>query len=227
MDGTFSFYEGPSRQNVRTPLIAGPYSRPFLIDPAEYTAALGVRFKPGAGRMFYPFPMDDLHNVDIPLNDLFPGEGEKLLEDLCAARVPAAQFRVIERYLIRRIGSRCARTHPAVQYALQEFIHNPGMKTIFDVRSKTGLSHTRFIQLFREAVGLTPKLFSRIQRFQAVLRQIEQETPLDWADVALERGYVDQAHLIHDFRAFAGMTPLDYVEQQASTRMLVSVDARG
>jgi len=60
-------------------------------------------------------------------------------------------------------------------------------------------------------VGLTPKLFSRIRRFQKVLAGVEDASEVDWARVALSCGYFDQAHFIHDFRAFAGVNPSTYL----------------
>jgi len=74
----------------------------------------------------------------------------------------------------------------------------------------TGLSHTRFIQLFRENVGLTPKLFYRVRRFRTLPDRIGKGMPVNWAELAVDCGYFDQAHLIRDFRAFAGITPLEY-----------------
>jgi AraC-like DNA-binding protein len=79
-----------------------------------------------------------------------------------------------------------------------------------EIQRDSGLSHTRFIQLFREHVGLTPKLFCRVRRFRMALDRIQNGMPVNWAALATDCGYYDQAHLIHDFRAFAGLTPAQY-----------------
>ena len=76
---------------------------------------------------------------------------------------------------------------------------------------RIGLSPRRFIQVFREEVGLTPKLFCRIRRFQEVLGLIGRGQHVEWAEVALACGYFDQAHFIHDFRAFSGLNPKAYL----------------
>jgi len=67
--------------------------------------------------------------------------------------------------------------------------------------------------LFKRRVGLTPKRFCRIRRFQRALANIRSPEAIDWADVACAGGYFDQAHLINDFAAFSGMNPLSYVER--------------
>ena len=86
-----------------------------------------------------------------------------------------------------------------------------------------GISHRRFIEVFHRAVGLTPKRFCRIRRFPRVLREAHQAPVIRWTDVAAMCGYTDQAHLIHDFRAFSGLTPAEYTARrtrhQNHTRM--------
>jgi AraC-like DNA-binding protein len=80
-----------------------------------------------------------------------------------------------------------------------------------EVSERIGLSQRRFIQLFREEVGLTPKLFCRVRRFQEVIRLLGSGRRPGWAEVALRCGYSDQAHLVHDFREFSGTTPTSYL----------------
>ncbi len=80
------------------------------------------------------------------------------------------------------------------------------------------LSPKRFIQVFSEEVGLTPKLFCRVRRFQEVLRLIEKGQHIEWAEIALTCGYFDQAHCIHDFRAFSGLNPTTYLTHRGEHR---------
>ncbi len=100
-------------------------------------------------------------------------------------------------------------------FALSHFQAVPHTGAIAEITEQIGLSQTRFVQVFREEVGLTPKLFCRIQRFQQALRHVESHPlmgcPVDWVKVALDCGYYDQAHFIHDFRAFSGINPSAYL----------------
>lgn len=75
-----------------------------------------------------------------------------------------------------------------------------------DVVAETGYSHRHFIDLFRSSVGLAPKLFCRVRRFRRAVARLSAGPGSD-TEVALEAGYSDQAHLIRDFREFAGITP--------------------
>jgi AraC-like DNA-binding protein len=195
--------------SVRVPMLAGPYSRPFYVDPSQSNGVIGILFRPGAARMFFPIAPHELHNIDIALSDFCPGEAERLLNDVCSATGERAQFMVIEQYLNRKLAE-AAPMHPAVRYAVAQLSAEGGVRGVRKVQMDSGLSHTRFIHLFREHVGLTPKLFCRVRRFRAMLDQIKKGMPVSWAELAADCGYFDQAHLIRDFRAFAGTTPLEY-----------------
>jgi AraC-like DNA-binding protein len=81
------------------------------------------------------------------------------------------------------------------------------MASIVEVARDTGLSRRRFATLFRQQVGLTPKLYCRLQRFHQVVRRIASGASIDWAQVSLEGGYYDQAHMAHEFREFSGVSP--------------------
>ncbi|UWZ82472.1 AraC family transcriptional regulator [Occallatibacter riparius] len=195
--------------SVRVPLLAGPWSRSFQIDPSQSSPAIGVVFRPGAARMFFPVAAHELHNIDITLCDLDRGDANRLLNDVCSAVGIDAEFRALERYLHMKLAE-ARPLHPAIRYAVDQLSREGVSASIQRIQTDTGLSHTRFIHLFREHVGLTPKLFGRVRRFRALLQRIEKGVPVNWAELAADCGYFDQAHLIHDFRAFAAITPRDY-----------------
>jgi AraC-like DNA-binding protein len=140
-----------------------------------------------------------------------------LREQLQTIDTPGGRFQILEQFLLARLA-RSRTIHPVVTFALKAFEDGPSPPTISSVTGQIGLSQTRFIQLFREAVGLTPKQFCRILRFQHVLCSVEKSTPHTWTDLALTCGYYDQAHFIHDFQAFSGLTPGAYLAQRSHHR---------
>src|SRR5262249_52460939 len=102
--------------------------------------------------------------------------------------------------------------HPAVALALNAFHGTPEIGRVAEVTGRIALSPRRFIEVFTKEVGLTPKLFCRVRRFQQVLKVISGDgLDVDWADVALSCGYFDQAHFNHDFRGFSGICPSTYM----------------
>jgi AraC-like DNA-binding protein len=200
----FSTYRGP--------ILYGSHSEPVIIDTACQNAILGIHFKPGGLFPFFNVPAAALHNAHLPLSDLWGSAAYDLQERLLAARAHEERFSTLEAFLLQQTA--CFTRHPAVAYALRQFRGAPQAGRISAVTNQLGLSPKRFIQLFRQEVGLTPKLYSRLQRFNHVLHQIEKSEDFDWADMALASGYFDQAHFSHDFREFSGMTPVDYLLQR-------------
>jgi transcriptional regulator GlxA family with amidase domain len=92
------------------------------------------------------------------------------------------------------------------------------------VARDAGLSRRRFAQLFREQVGLTPKLYCRLRRFQQVVRRIASGTPVDWAEVALEGGFCDQSHMGNEFRGFSGLSPGAFLAGERPFQNHVALD---
>jgi AraC-like DNA-binding protein len=166
---------------------------------------LGIRFAPGGTLPFLPVPPGELTDRIIPLDELARAWAEELCASLEAVRTWQEKFSVVEAVLIRRL---CAASLPRVslQPGLARLVRSGGRLSVEQLAADLGLSHRQLQRRFLQEVGLGPKLLGRILRFQQVFRAVEQPGT-DWASVALECGYYDQAHLIRDFRQFAGQTP--------------------
>jgi AraC-like DNA-binding protein len=197
-------------RSFRGPLVCGAHSGFFVIDTAGQRSTMGVHFKPGGA---FPFlgSAGELRDALVPLEALWGARAAELRDRLLDAATAQTRFRVLEQALLAR-ATRLSGRHPAVALALDEFQKAPQRLRVSEVARWSGISHRRFIRAFDEEVGLTPKLFCRIQRFQRALRLVENGQRVEWADVALGCGYFDQAHLINDFRAFSGVTPTAYLE---------------
>lgn len=196
----------PSPQTFRGGVVCGPHSEFFVIDTSQEETIIGVHFKPGGAFPFFKLPANELHNLHASLEDLWGAAAYELRERLLSVAAPEMRLRLLERFLLTRLAKPLTR-HPAVSFALNEFHQVPQARTIAGVTEQIGLSARRFIQVFSEQVGLTPKLYCRVQRFQEVLRQVGTQGEVDWAAVAASCGYFDQAHFIHDFQTFSGFTP--------------------
>jgi AraC-like DNA-binding protein len=166
-------------------------------------------FWPGAARAFFEAPADAFYGESVPL-DLIWGSAASQLRDRLREANSAEKFRMLETALLQRANTRLE-LHAAVLYGLAEFARVPHVRSVVEVAQEAGLSRRRFAQLFREQVGLTPKLYCRLRRFQGVLRQIPWGAPVDWADLALAGGFCDQAHLVNEFRHFSGISPGAYL----------------
>ena len=210
----FYIYEdesSPQASDYSMAMLAGARSDFFIIDTSAPTSILSIVFKPGAAFPFVGFSATEYLNQHYPLQDIWGSQATELLERLFHATQVNDYFAILEQTLLTRLFQSEGR-HPAVPYALDIF-HSKPQTPVAQVVDQLALSPTRFIQVFREDVGLTPKLFCRVQRFQQALRMIAQNDLTSWVDVALHCGYYDQSHFINDFQAFAGISPSHFAPQ--------------
>src|SRR5262249_55501668 len=125
---------------------------------------------------------------------------------------PQSALDVLEAALLDVWRERTA--HPAVLYALSSFRAHPSLTRIQAVTDAVALSPKRFIERFKADVGVTPKRYCRLLRFQRAVTRAHRGVATDWPALALACGYFDQAHLIHEFREFSGLTPTAYDVQK-------------
>lgn len=212
---------------VRGPLIAGPRDEYTIMETAQQQSLLGIQLKPGGAPPFLAMPTSGLRNTHVGLDALWGAAAHELHEGLLAATTAEARFAALESALLTRLASashRYAVPHPAVAFALRAFHAAPQTWTVAEVTEHIGLSPRRFIEVFSEAVGLTPKTYCRIQRFQAALRRMTPGESVSLAEVAASCGYYDQSHFIHDFRAFSGLTPSAYLARHGEHHNHVPLD---
>jgi methylphosphotriester-DNA--protein-cysteine methyltransferase len=92
---------------------------------------------------------------------------------------------------------------------VSQVLRRPERVRVGDLVRSTGWSHRHLAARFRDEIGIGPKAFARIARFQAAFGRLDRLRVVRWPEFALDAGYADQAHLIHDFRALAGATPVE------------------
>jgi AraC-like DNA-binding protein len=190
-------------------VICGPHSEFFVLDSASQAAVIGVHFHPGGSHPFLGLPASELHNTQVSLETVWGPAARTLRQMLLDEPLPQRKLAILEMALLEKLVQETA--HPAVRYALRAFTDPEQLVSIADVTGRIGMSPRAFIQVFSGEVGLTPKLFCRVQRFQAVLKALQSLAVVDWTEVALAAGYYDQAHFIRDFKSFCGLSPTAYM----------------
>ncbi|AKT42126.1 helix-turn-helix domain-containing protein [Chondromyces crocatus] len=199
-----------SRQ-LRGAVVTGIQSRFFDIDTAQQRDLLGVHVRAGCASGLLGIPADAIEEDHVELSALWGPAADALVDSLASAASLADAFTLLLEALtlqVRTTGG--AARHPAVEGALTRLAEGGCETPVVELAAELGLSHRRFVELFRRDVGTTPKRFARLRRFQAVVRAA-QEGPLTrglpWSSIAQQTGHFDQSHLVHELRAFAGMTP--------------------
>jgi AraC-like DNA-binding protein len=185
--------------------VAGLYDREAHVEHGGSQRGVEVRLTPLGAYALFGVPMHELANRAVELDDLL-GSGE-LVERMWDAGTWERRFAVLDAALAEARGEPSSE----VAWAWGRLRASAGRVEIGALARELGWSHRRLIARFREQIGLPPKTIGRVLRFERVSRLLRQTPAPRLAEIALDCGYYDQAHLNRDFREFAGTTPGDYL----------------
>lgn len=193
-------------------VVSGPYGRYFVTDRSKAASVMGVHLKPGSAFPFLGLAANELKDTHIDLRDIWGRVAIEIRDRVSAEPTPEARFQALESALSSRLVRR-PECHPAVLTALDHIRRSSSRILVRTLAKEVGLSQRRFIDVFNFEVGVKPKLFARIHRFHLVVHRVHQLPAVDWGRLALEQGYFDQSHMIHDFVEFSGLSPADYLSR--------------
>ncbi|PYJ23871.1 MAG: hypothetical protein DME99_01560 [Verrucomicrobia bacterium] len=206
--------DNPAKHTIfRHSWISGERTAPIVIDEIGYVHLVGVRLRAGGAWPFLGIPLHEFTDQVVELETIVGREIEDLREALGESRDDGSRFDLLESWLVQRARSRTQPTR-SVSHALRVIHGGLDAVRIGKIADTIGISHKHLLREFDRCVGLTPKLFARLCAFQRVIRSVGQKAEVDWAGTAATCGYHDQAHLIHEFRAFSGLTPARYLTKR-------------
>ena len=188
--------------------LGGVQTRAFGIDENQ-PRIVRVIFKPGGAYPFFGPSAASFRDTVVSLEDIWGADAERLQQRLVGAPSVGEIFRILGETLVAA-APRALAHHPAVSLALSHSEYAPQRTSVAGLAKAADLSRKRFINIFNDEVGVTPKLYLRMARFERMLQSIFQLPAVNWAATAADYGYFDQSHLNRDFRDFAGMTPSHY-----------------
>ena len=182
-----------------------------------------VTFRKGRSFPFLSGPLTEFANRVVDGDLALSPEILSLRAALQDLDTPAGKFAFAEAELLRLYGGGLE-INDCVDYAVAHIERAPHETTIGAISQKIGYSQKHFIHLFKQQVGVTPKAFLRIMRFQKTIGAIAAAPVASWAGLAVDRGYFDQAHMIAEFRSLAGLTPVEYQRQATAYPSYVVVE---
>jgi AraC-like DNA-binding protein len=177
------------------------------------TTGVSVRFKIGGAAPFFPIPLSEIANRHVHVNDLWPGAGERLSESLFAAENHEERIALLQDALVDRLKSCEEFSSIRIVRAAVKSAQQAGTRRVSDLAKTIGVSDRHLNRAFQNAVGISPKQFVRILRFQQVVKVARQNAALNWAEIAADTDYYDQSHLIAEFKRLTGMTPAAFINQ--------------
>ena len=194
-------------------IVAGQMRSCAVIGPSGAIDLFGVRFRHAGASAFFSFPLNELTDRIINLDVVLGRDGRETEERLNAARTVRQRVAIIENVLFRLLSQNTG-SDLMVEAATGIIVENMGLASIDGVIDALGVNERRLERRFQRKIGLSPKRFSRIIRFQSFLNAATAGNGRNLLDTALLFGYYDQAHLIREFREFSGKTPLEFFERE-------------
>jgi len=190
---------------------SGVRTEPITIPSGNGASMMVISFKKGMAAPFFPFPMhemaDSVLDADLIWGSDFGALRERLIEETNIQR----RFTMLEEFLLGLCGNRL-QMNPCVEFAIGAITQRPDGFSIARMNARIGYSQKHFTEMFKRSVGVTPKSYLKIMRFQKAVRTIGAVDAIEWDMIAQDCGFYDQAHFINDFKHFSGFTPEQYAK---------------
>ncbi len=200
---------------------SGVHSKGLLIPAGQNADQMVVTFKRGKSFPFVQMPLSEVAGIVVDTDTVMRGVS-RLRETLLDCLTPEEMFACAERFFLREYLGKL-QENACVDYAVSRIVAAPESLTMEEISRSIGYSQKHFIHLFKHHVGVAPKSYLRIMRFQKTLGEIAAAKEIDWVRVALDCGYYDQAHFIGDFKKFSGYTPEQYLAMPSENPGYVTV----
>jgi AraC-like DNA-binding protein len=200
-------------RTVKKAWISGERTRYIVIGAETNQSMVGIRFRPGGAYPFFRFPISELSDSVTELDLIWGRLVDEIRDQLQAIESPDDRLLRLESFLLRQV-QRSLEPNRLITFAVHQLQHSPQFLAIRDLASTIGITQKHLISQFEKVVGLRPKSFARVCKFQKVVNLIEKQNEIEWSAIALECGYYDQAHFIKEFHTFSGVNPSSYLKQR-------------
>jgi AraC-like DNA-binding protein len=169
-----------------------------------------IHFQPSGFNLLFGIPMEELTDAAYDAYAVLGPKFPRIEHELAEISGFAERIQVIEERLIRLIGGNA--TPDPVAIAANSLFASNGIHRVSAMASVSGLSLRQFERRFLAQVGVPPKLYARIVRFNAALDHKLRSPDREWCRIANDHDFYDQMHLVHDCRAFTGESPARFIE---------------
>jgi AraC-like DNA-binding protein len=197
--------DGKANRRLPRAIVVGTRARYEVVDTADMEEIAGILFQPGGFAGLFRERANLFFERSIALDDVWVGA--RLTERLSEVATPVERLRALE-VLLTQLFRQGTRRSELVDHAIHLF--RDRALSVAQCARSVGVSERRLSQVFHEEVGVGPKMWCRIHRFQTAVRALHKGADVPWAELALRCGYYDQSHFANDFRAFSGINPTTY-----------------
>jgi AraC-like DNA-binding protein len=195
-------------------LFIGQAREPVLLRTGLKSEVVGVRFRPAGAERFLKFCMAETTNQIFDLTELPLTSAKELTEQVSCCRSSEERLKFVKKFLENRLldSSPDLLLHHIIRFISERY----GSIELRDIAREFHISERQIERRFQNGVGLNPKYFARIVRFQSVLKAGRDRSQWNLTDLAMRFGYFDQSHFIKEFKQFSGLAPSQYFEERHS-----------
>lgn len=203
------FLEDGSRMNQPRCFVFGQITSPLEIAPTGVTGIIAARFHPDGFLPFSTYPIQQMENKAIALNQFFGDEATLIEETVLNASTNKERIQIISNFLITRLQSAELRNQ-ITQSSIDALLQSNGQMNVNELAEHLNINRRQLQRKFSSAIGLSPKQLSKMIRLQNTLKMMGQKQFTSLTSLAYENGYYDQAHFIKDFKEFTGLSPKEF-----------------
>lgn len=171
---------------------------------------IGVVLRPDSVKSVFGIDSIDLTNTYADADLL---QKERMSELLLDSHDIDECISLLGAYILRRAQSNTFKSNKSAAWASDKLLRHPHENQLKLIREELKLSERSLERMFRTNIGMSPKLFSRVCRFQASLASIRHSGYDKLSDISYGYGYADQSHFIREFREFSGVTPNTWLKK--------------
>jgi AraC-like DNA-binding protein len=197
-----------------TCVVSGVQTRKFSRLLEGRSQVFGIKFRPGGFRPFLKSPVSSLADGTFPAKRIFGKAVDTLRTILISSRKESEKIAAANAFFRARLPEPDD-TIALADRLVARILGEPDIKLVDDLVKRSGISKRSLQRIFNDYVGASPKWVIRRYRLHELVEKFDSRTQPDWAQLALELGYFDQAHLINDFKSLVGYTPTQYLSQVA------------
>jgi AraC-like DNA-binding protein len=193
-------------ERVGWSFVAGMSTVPVIVDSFGAASCIRVDFTPSGAHRLFKLPMHQLADRIVAFDSILGREATSLCDRLGGEPDWERRFDIVEAFLADRFSTPGRQPSPTA-WAFERLVRTGGVERIGTVAAELGWSRKHLAAKFHDETGLTPKTVARMARFNRALFRARHRSAGCWAELADECGYADQAHLVRDFKDFAGARP--------------------
>jgi AraC-like DNA-binding protein len=167
---------------------------------------VAVTFFPHTLKSVFGFHASELTDSCLDLKLVYGNIAERMINTFPGEK----QIDVLSGYIASMINKNSGYIDKPTKYAVSQIMRSNGNFALKDLQDELNISERSFERKFEQYVGISPKLFSKICRFQASFQQLKENRYNKLSDIAFENGYADQSHFIRVFKEFTGLSPFEF-----------------